>query len=80
MHTLNEGKRSDRGRGMHKSANVLLLYYRVRKGLTCVISHLLNNKIQIKVGSYSKAGYSYLVSSNAGVYLNWELNIILFFH
>ena len=34
MHTLNEGKRSDRGRGMHKSANVLLLYYRVRKGLS----------------------------------------------
>ena len=35
MHTLNEGKRSDRGRGMHKSANVLLLYYQVRKGLRC---------------------------------------------
>ena len=34
MHTLNEGKRSDRGRGMHKPANVLLLYYRVRKGLS----------------------------------------------
>ena len=37
MYNLNEGKRSDRGRGMHKSANVLLLYYRVRKGLSKVL-------------------------------------------
>ena len=34
IHTLDEEKRSDRGRGMHNSANVALLSHQVRKGLS----------------------------------------------
>ena len=53
MHTLNEGKLSDRGRGMHKSANVLLLYYRVRKGLRTfgvmgVVQSIFNIKFKVE--------------------------------
>ena len=62
MHTLNEVKRSDRGRGMHKYANVLLLYYRVRKGLTLwghkqlyralVMRRYFDSKYKIFVGHF----------------------------
>ena len=39
MHTLDEGKRSDRGRGMHNLANVVLMSSWVRKGLKLFHQH-----------------------------------------